>query len=154
MRNIRRSEKFEELVRRLASEPHPITKKQLFPTIRELMCFAASLGFQTESRVSLDATIKDVDGRRFGEHGDTVDLMYLLALAEEKCGEVLLNDREEDRILIFEEYANGGFSVIQKWLNGLPSDINGDQAILHGLLADKFLDAGASAEDAIQDVSF
>lgn len=154
MRNIRRSKKFEELVRRLATETHPVTKKQVFPTIRELMCFAATLGFQTDAREPLDSQVNDVDGRRFGEHGDTVDLMCLLALAEEKLGEVLLGDREEDRIKIFEEYANGGFGVIQKWLNALPSDINGDQAILNGLLADRFLNGHVGTDGAIEDVTF
>lgn len=154
MRNIRRSERFEKLVRLLADAPHPVTKKQLFPTIRELMCFAATLGFQFDAREKLDDKTNDVDGRRFGDHSDTVDLMYLLSLADERSGEILRDTREEDRINIFEEYANGGFGIIQRWLNARPDDLNGDKAILDGLLKENFLKTQTSTEDAIPNVTF
>jgi len=154
MRNIRRSKRFEELVRLLADNTHPITKKQVFPTIRELMCFAATLGFQFEARGKLDEKTNDVDGRRFGEHSDTVDLMYLLSLAEERSGEVLRDSREEDRIKIFEEYANGGFEIIQRWMNARADDLNGDKAILDGLIKGNFLKTQTNTEDAIPNVTF
>jgi dnd system-associated protein 4 len=154
MRNIRRSKKFEEMVRLLADNPHPITKKQIFPTIRELMCFAATLGFQCDARTKLDEMTNDVDGRRFGEHSDTVDLMCLLSLAEEKSGEVLRDSREDDRVVIFEEYANGGFGIIQRWFNARPDDLTGDAAIVDGLLKDKFLTVPTNTEDAIPRVTF
>ena len=118
------------------------------------MCFAATLGFQFDERKKLDDKINDVDGRRFGDHPDTVDLMYLLSLAEEKSGEVLRDSREEDRITIFEEYANGGFEIIQRWLNARPDDLHGDKAIIDGLLKEHLLKSQTTTEDAIPRVTF
>jgi len=154
MRNIRRSKCHEELVDLLTEKAHPSSKKTIFPTKRELMCFAATLGFQTGRRSKLDGKTNDVDGRPFSDHGNTIDLMYLLALAEGKDGELLRDAREEDRILIFEEYTNGGFEVLQRWMDARPDDLYGATPILDGLLKDKFLENKSSTEDAITKVKF
>jgi dnd system-associated protein 4 len=138
----------------LTEKRHPVSGTTIFPTKRELMCFAATLGFESGKRVKLDGKTNDVDGRPFSDHGNTIDLMCLLALAEEKDGEVLRDNREEDRLVIFEEYANGGFEVMQRWFYGRPDDVYKPKAILDGLLKDKFLEKKKSAEDAVTTVTF
>ena len=113
--NINRSRVHEDMVQRLAMEKLPGTQRTLFPTIRELLCFAALLGYSEKRRLPLDKDkgVEDVSYQQF-ERGDAEDLIYLIALAETKDPEVL-KDGEEDRCAtIFEEYANGGLQVIKE----------------------------------------
>ena len=112
--NINRSRVHEDMVQSLAMEKMGDAERTLFPTIRELLCFAALLGFSEGRRVPLDRTegVEDVSYQQF-ERGDAEDLIYLLALAETKDPNVLKDGNESECAQIFEEYANGGFEVIK-----------------------------------------
>src|SRR5688500_7149337 len=109
MRGIKRSDRFEDIAQKLGNTEHPVTKKSLFPTIRDVMCFAAVLGFQTQVRRPLSESTNEVDSRIWGNSSQAMDLVYLIALAAEKDGEVLREENEDKMIQIFEEYAQGGF---------------------------------------------
>lgn len=112
--NINRSRKYEDLVQLLASQKLSGSDRPLFPTIRELLCFAALLGYSEGRRVPLDRSegVEDVSYQQF-ERGDAEDLIYLIALADSRDPEIL-KDGEEGRCAeIFEEYANGGFGVLK-----------------------------------------
>lgn len=113
--NINRSRIYEEMVQRLAMEKLPGMQRTLFPTIRELLCFAALLGYSEKRRVPLDRDkgVEDVSYQQF-ERGDAEDLIYLIALAETKDSGVLKDGEEERCATIFEEYANGGLQVIKE----------------------------------------
>src|SRR5215212_5293849 len=130
MRAIKRSEKFEELVKKLAVEEHPVTKKSIFPTIRELVCFAAVLGFENNRRGKLEDATNDVEGRIFLNSQQSLDLIYLIALAAEKDGEILREENEEKMFQAFEEYAQGGFEILEQWMKEKPEDHFGNEAIL------------------------
>jgi dnd system-associated protein 4 len=111
--NINRSRVHEEMVQRLAMQKLPNADRPLFPTIRELLCFAALLGFSETMRIPLDRSkgTEDVSYQQF-ERGEAEDLIWLIALDETKDPSVL-KDGEEGRCAeIFEEYANGGLSII------------------------------------------
>ena len=98
----------------LASQKLADADRPLFPTIRELLCFAALLGYSEGRRVPLDRSqgVEDVSYQQF-ERGDAEDLIYLIALADSRDPEIL-KDGEEGRCAeIFEEYANGGFGVLK-----------------------------------------
>ena len=112
--NINRSRVYEEMVQRLAMTKLAGTDRTLFPTIRELLCFAALLGYSEGIRVPLDrsAGTEDVSYQQF-ERGDAEDLIYLIALAETKDPEVLKEGEESRCAEIFEEYANGGFQILR-----------------------------------------
>jgi dnd system-associated protein 4 len=115
--NINRSRIHEDMVQRLAMIKLPGADRTLFPTIRELLCFAALLGYSEKRRVPLDeeAGVEDVSYQQF-ERGDAEDLIYLIALAESKDPEIL-KDGEEGRCAeIFEQYANGGLHIIREAL--------------------------------------
>jgi dnd system-associated protein 4 len=135
MRSIRSDEKFEEMIRNLS---HPVTGKPIFPTMRDLICFAAVLGFEHEKRVELNGkTFEVVGGRIFEGSSLAMDLLYLVSLANEKSADIL---REEEPMLkIFEEYAQGGLEILQGWLREKPEDTNGDKAILEALHKYNFL---------------
>ncbi len=143
MRTIKRNSSFEQTVRRLGDLPHPTTKQPIFPTFRDLLCFAATLGFETSTRLSLDSKADDfVDGRVFGKDDLSMDLLYLIALAEKREIDILREENEDKMIQVFEEYANGGLQVLTDWLREHPEDPNGDRALLAALVSKGLLDAG------------
>lgn len=115
--NINRSRTHEDVVQRLAALPLPGTDRRLFPTIRELLCFAALLGFSEQRRLPLDRSqgVEDVSYQQF-ERGDAENLIYLIALAEEENPNILREGEEVHCAEIFEEYANGGLTIIKDHL--------------------------------------
>ncbi len=113
--NINRSRVYEEMVQRLAVQKLNETDRTLFPTIRELLCFAALLGYSEKRRLPLDKDkgVEDISYQQF-ERGDAEDLIYLIALAESKDPEILKDGEERHCAEIFEEYANGGLQIIHE----------------------------------------
>ena len=113
--NINRSRVHEDMVQRLAMQKLPGSERTLFPTIRELLCFAALLGYSENRRLPLDKGrgIEDVSYQQF-ERGESEDLIYLIALADTKDPEVLKDGGENKCAEIFEEYANGGLQIIRE----------------------------------------
>jgi dnd system-associated protein 4 len=115
--NINRSRKYEDIVQRLAGQVMPGSDRRLFPTIRELLCFAALLGFSEQRRTPLDKSegVEDISYQQF-ERGDSEDLIYLIALAEKQDTSILREGEEAACAEIFEEYANGGLAIIKDFL--------------------------------------
>lgn len=113
--NINRSRVHEDMVQRLATQKLPGSERTLFPTIRELLCFAALLGYSENRRLPLDKDkgVEDVSYQQF-ERGDAEDLIYLIALADTKDPEILKDGGESKCAEIFEEYANGGLQIIHE----------------------------------------
>lgn len=154
MRAIKRSEKFEDLVRRLAVDEHPVTKKSIFDTIRKLMCFAAVLGFENDRRSKLQDSTNDVDSRQVEKSQETQDLIYLIALASEKDAEILQDENEEKMYLVFEEYAQGGFEILEQWMKEKPEDHFGNEAILAAFSKYNLLEREVDPEIAVGEISF
>ena len=154
MRAIRRSKRHEEVVRQLADKNHPQASRPIFPTMRELLCFAAVLGFDAERKKPLDAETLEIDGRIFRDHPSSLDLIYLIALADAKDAEVVREENEEQAISIFEQYAEVGLQELSAWLLERPEDENGDIALLDALQKRGFLGEARNIDDAIHDVSF
>lgn len=115
--NINRSRVHEEYVQKLAAIPLPGSDRRLFPTIRELLCFAALLGFSEKRRVPLDRSkgVEDVSYQQF-ERDDSHNLIFLIALAETEDPDILREGQEAQCAEIFEEYANGGLAIIKDHL--------------------------------------
>lgn len=115
--NINRSRVYEDIVQKLAAIPLPDSDRRLFPTIRELLCFAALLGFSEKRRVPLDRThgVEDISYQQF-ERGDAEHLIFLIALAESQDTDILREGEEVRCAEIFEEYANGGLGIIKDFL--------------------------------------
>ncbi|WP_417729242.1 DNA phosphorothioation-associated protein 4 [Roseovarius sp.] len=113
--NINRSRAHEDMVQRLAMQKLPGSERTLFPTIRELLCFAALLGYSENRRLPLDKEkgVEDVSYQQF-ERGDSEDLIYLIALADTKDPEILKDGEESRCAEIFEEYANGGLQIMHE----------------------------------------
>jgi dnd system-associated protein 4 len=154
MRGIRRSEQFDELVHRLGDTQHQLLDRTIFPTMREVMCFAAVLGYENERSSDLQAKTLEIDGRNFANSQQALDLLYLVGLASSKDVETLREEREDEMIQIFEKYAQGGLEIIQGWLREKPEDQHGDQAILAALAKYGYLDSGKDVDAVIGEISF
>lgn len=154
MRGIKRSKQFEPLIRQLAETNHPEAGRPVFPTMRELMCFAAVLGFEKQRKKPLEQVTLEIDGRTFENHQQSLDLIYLIALADAKDAEILREENEDKALEIFEQYAEGGFEIISSWLAAKPEDENGDQAILMALAKEGFLELARDVDSATADISF
>jgi len=142
------------MVRQLAEVNHPEAGRPIFPTMRELICFAAVLGFEKERKRPLESDTSEIDGRTFENHQQSLDLIYLLALADGKDVEILREGNEDRTIDILEQYAQGGFELLDAWLKETPEDEYGDEAILNALGKHGFLEQVRAVDDAVQDVSF
>lgn len=158
-RAIRAHQAHHALVRRLAEAAHPKSNASLFPTFRELACFAAVLGYEQGRHRPLDAgtpTEVLVDGRIFANGNAALDILFLLGLAAAREQDILLDEPEQEERLVglFEGYVNGGLEVLGEWLAAEPSDLDGDRAILAALQAQGYLDAHGSAGAALADAQF
>jgi len=147
--NINRSRIHEDMVQRLAMLKLPSADRTLFPTIRELLCFAALLGYSENRRIPLDrvAGTEDVSYQQF-ERGDAEDLIYLIALAETKDPDILKDGEESRCAEIFEEYANGGLQILRDAMLQSGGEYP-DLVILELLLKSGYL----NVEDTEPDVS-
>jgi dnd system-associated protein 4 len=154
MRAIKRSATHEDLVRRLAETPHPISNKSIFPTMRELLCFAAVLGFEHEMRRPLLGQTLEIEGRIFLNSQQAVDLVYLIALASSRDADILREEREPEMVALFEEFANGGLEILQAWMCERPDDLHGDKAILSAMVKHNFLTSEKPPEAVAASVEF
>lgn len=157
MRTIRRLSSHRDLCDQLAKTPHPQTGNSIFPTYRELACFAALLGFEQNRQCKLEgATEIFVDGRIFAGSDQALDIAYLLALAATREQDILQDDEEQEERLsvIFEEYLAGGLDILSEWLRDHPSDTNGDRAVLSALRREGYLDDSQAVETALDRVVF
>ena len=155
MRNIRRPESFEPLFKRFTDKAHPVSGKPIFATQREFMCFLATLGFSTGVRKPIEGKTAELDGRVFDTHEQSRDIVYLIGLAGSLNAEVLMPEREDEAVTIFEEYAVSGFHEIDRWLKECPDDHIGDQAILTALRRHGYFgSSGETIEQVLDGVDF
>ena len=139
LRSIRRSKKFEEMVQVLASRKSD--SSSVFGTIKQLMIFAAMLGFSKQRRTPLSSEYgyEDIMYETFTTD-DSHDYIFLVAVAHIGDASILAEDNDEEIVTIFEEYANGGFEIISDWMFQ-NKDLNvGYKAIASGLLDEGFMD--------------
>jgi len=122
--------------------------------MRELLCFAAVLGFDLDKKKPLDSETMEIDGRTFENHEASGDIILLVSLAHTQNAEILKDENEDNRLTLFEEYAEGGLQEIQSWLKAHPQDAVGDNAIISALSATGRLGNPRDIDDAIHDVRF
>lgn len=136
LRSVVRSRDHEDMVQRLSATSVDGTPT-VFKTIRELLCFAAMLGFQMGKSSPPSVRGEDVLIEEFNRN-NSVDYIYLIAVAHTGDTEILKAESDIDMISIFEEYINGGLSVINGWLVQY-RDEQGFGAILQGLKENGFI---------------
>lgn len=86
------------------------------------MVFAAALGAKRKKRVPLVEFARDLDPirRDYFDNSRCELVLNLLAISETQDQNLLTDDEKSDeqRIKIFEEYANGGLEILRDELRG------------------------------------
>ena len=113
--------------------------RKYFSQLWEGYTWAAIIGFINNKRVPLGSSGKG-DAFKFSvinnNGGELADALILLALSKSKKGYKCLTDPDEV-INIIEEYANGGFEIIQSKIREDESHFNNPDAFIEELLARK-----------------
>lgn len=114
-RRVQRATDKEDMIKLLTQAPNAPFKE-----IWRLMLFAAALGYRENRRVPLEHidTGKGIDDRIFSNSPVWPGFLYLLALACTSKSDSLSGSEEkcDQRITLFEEYANGGLAILQEQL--------------------------------------
>ncbi|BAY15538.1 hypothetical protein NIES21_13550 [Anabaenopsis circularis NIES-21] len=117
-----------------------------FQTYVEVMVFAAALGAKHKKRVPIEGIAKDISPLRQDYFSNSFALLInLLAITETKDIKILSEEdfADEQRIHIFEEYANGGLEIIQNELRGA---VDYSERLLLMLSSERFNNEGEEEE--------
>ncbi|MBE9205578.1 DNA phosphorothioation-associated protein 4 [Nostoc sp. LEGE 06077] len=117
-----------------------------FQTYVEVMVFAAALGAKHKKRVPIEGIAKDISPLRQDYFSNSFALLInLLAITESKDIKILSEEdfADEQRIHIFEEYANGGLEIIQNELRGA---VDYSERLLLMLSSERFNNEGEEEE--------
>lgn len=117
MRRVRRPAQHEVLLKRLASDEGP------FGTLAEILTFAAGLGYAEGRRERLAASGEQIDFdvfQRLGVEG----FIDMLAAAVHEDVTILSDERFDERLTVFEEFANGGLDILQSRLAQSKADLD------------------------------
>src|SRR4051794_28770081 len=106
-RRVRRPKDKEALLSQLVDEGP-------FATYREALIFAAALGVADGRRAAFDQSSEPIPWEVFAV--TATPAMDMIAAVTTDEIDVLADDRIDDRLTIFEEYANGGLDVIRERL--------------------------------------
>jgi len=105
--DVRKPRQFDEMLKKLCQEDNKI-----FSTYKDALVFAACLGFDRQRRVPFDKDTERVRMEVFRGEFDTA-IFHCIGIAETKNPAIMSSTMEQERVRIFEEYANGGLEIIQ-----------------------------------------
>jgi dnd system-associated protein 4 len=129
MKRIMRASDKEELIEELIS-----SRVGLFKEIWRLLLFAAQIGMQARRRETLRAveTGKGIDQATFGNSSSWPGILYLMGLVEAGDSQMLdgSSEGEDQRVLLFQEYANGGLSIMRDFFKDRAIDLDGVLAFI------------------------
>jgi len=124
MKRIQRANDKEEIIKDLMSEQIGVFKE-----IWRLLLFAAQIGVRNCKREPLKTvdTGKGIDQSTFGNCPSWPGILYLMALVESGSSECFAGslEAEDERALVFQEYANGGLSILKDFFSSRPLDLDG-----------------------------
>jgi dnd system-associated protein 4 len=98
---------------------HELQVEAKFPTFRDILLFAAAVGFRQDRRVPFTASSGDpIRYEVLTAPGFSDTLINMIAAnVVTDDPEIMDGTRVEERIKIFEEYANGGLEYLQEQVN-------------------------------------
>jgi dnd system-associated protein 4 len=97
-----------------------LTAQGPFQEYRDVLVFAAALGWHEGHRVPLAAKGEPIRWDVATHRRGTESLANMIAAASSNDPEIVAGDRFEERLAIFEEYANGGLELLQSMLASDP----------------------------------
>lgn len=121
-----------------------------FPTFRDVLLFAAAVGFDQDRRVSFAASSGDpIRYEVLTAPGFSDTLINMIAANVVDDPEIMDDARTEERIRIFEEYANGGLEYIQEQMNvqHQPSNL-----VVINLVAEALTDSAGAKQMSVNDL--
>lgn len=107
-RRVRRPKDKEKLLTRLVDE-------KVFETYRDVLAFAAALGYAKSTRQAFDQTSEPISWSVFSGAGHEA-LVNMISVMSSQDFDILSAERFGERLLMFEEFANGGLHVIEELL--------------------------------------
>ena len=124
IKRIHRAVDKEEIISALTS-----TNLGVFREIWKLLLFAAQIGIKNDKRQPLSNidSGKGIDQSTFGNSPAWPGILYLIGLVETDNPDILSNssEAEEQRIAIFQEYANGGLEILKEYFSEKVIDVDG-----------------------------
>lgn len=122
-------------------KPTELTGKSVFATIKDFLCFAAVLGYAKNKRVPFDhgEPKDDIQEFIFSKDKEAMRVIYLIALAASKSITIFKEENSDEMVRCFEEFANGGLSIIKSWHDEMPQDLIGLETIVTNLAKNNFI---------------
>ena len=122
-----------------------------FPTYRDILLFAAAVGFRAGRRLAFSATSGDsiryetLVGPAFSD--TLVNMISANVVSDDP--EIMDTTRIEERVKIFEEYANGGLEYLQEQVNirHQPVDL-----VVLDLVIEAFADGGGAKPVSVDEL--
>lgn len=108
---VRRPADYEALMLELTKE------HSIFKTYKDLMVFAACLGYRRDKRVEFQKSAEPINLQIFSGTFDQA-VINTLAIATTNDSKVIGEDQEDERIRIFEEFACGGLEIMADEIGG------------------------------------
>ncbi|GAD88822.1 hypothetical protein VHA01S_010_00480 [Vibrio halioticoli NBRC 102217] len=114
---VRRDARFEMLEEKFCSTKGAKSDVRVFSTIKELMVFAALIGYQLDDYKPLESKVSTTPIllETYATTGHDA-YIYLIALAKEPSLNTLKDENLRFAISIFEGYCNSGLSYIDSWI--------------------------------------
>jgi dnd system-associated protein 4 len=129
MKRILRASDKEDLIEEIMS-----SRIGIFREIWRLLLFAAQIGIKAKKREPLKSveTGKGIDQATFGNSASWPGILFLIGLVESGESQALTSssEGEEQRVQIFQEYANGGLTIIRNFFQNRPVDLDGILALI------------------------
>src|SRR5438874_2284392 len=97
-----------------------LTEHGPFEEYRDVLVFAAALGWHEQRRIPLAAKSEPIRWEVATNRRGTEALVNMIAAVKSGDPEILAGDRFEERLTIFEEYANGGLEILRALLDTEP----------------------------------
>ncbi len=120
---VRRPKKYEDFMAELKDSG-------AFETLKDILVFAACLGLRRNQRASFKEAAESINLQTFGAEFDKM-VFNTIAIKETGDPFVMANNRSDESVLIFEEYACGGLEVMSNEISGAHTD---KEEVLIGLV--------------------
>jgi dnd system-associated protein 4 len=124
IKRILRSSDKEDLIEELMS-----ARIGIFREIWRLLLFAAQIGLKAKRREPLRSaeTGKGIDQATFGNSSSWPGILYLMSLSETGDSGILAStpEGEDQRVQLFQEYANGGLTILKDFFGSRTLDLDG-----------------------------
>ena len=118
MTDIRRPKQHESMFTDMAG---PKSEKKVFLSYKDMLVFAACLGYSHDKRIPFEGSLEPVGMHIFkGEYDEAI--FNCIGLAETEDPTIMGEKCDSERVRIFEEYACGGLDIIKNRVYESPED--------------------------------